>query len=128
MRDDLRENRYPNTVIVAGFQKLIEEHCSHFEDKSDKQFSLSFTKISSILVDFCDFFAEKNEKPSALLVFSRLGQNVERLLDKKVKHWFSENWMLEESKLTCLSSASDVSIQFFLKDNQYYLESVKSER
>ena len=127
MRDDLREDRYPNTVIVAGFEKLVEEYNSNLEDKSDKQYSLSFAKISSYLVDFCDFFAEKNEKPSSLLVFSRLGQNVERLLDKKVKHWFSENWRLEESKLTCQSSASDVSIQFFLKDNQYYLESVKSE-
>ena len=127
MRDDLREDRYPNTVIVAGFEKLVEEQNSRFEDKSDKQFSLSFAKISSYLVDFCDFFAEKNEKPSSLLVFSKLNPNVERLLDKKVKHWFSENWRLEESKLTCQSSASDVSIQFFLKDNQYYLESVKSK-
>ena len=107
---------------------MVEEYSSHQQQvKTDKQFSLNFAKISSILVDYCDFFAEKNEGPSALLVFSRLGPNVERIISKKLKTWFSENWKLEESKLTCLSSVSEISVHFFMKDNQYFLESVKSK-
>ena len=105
---------------------MVEECSSHPQVNTDKQFSLNFSKIASILVDYCDFFGGKNERPSALLVFSRLGPSVERLISKKLKSWFSENWRLEESKLTCLSSISEFSVQFFMKDNQYFLESVKS--
>ena len=105
---------------------MVEE-CSSQQDKTDKQFTLNFAKISSILVDYCDFFGEKNEKPSALLVFSILGPGIERLLGNKLKYWYSEYWSLEESKVTCRSSDMEISVHFFLKDNQYYLESVKTK-
>ena len=101
---------------------MVEE-CSSHQDKTDKQFSLNFAKISSILVDYSDFFAEKNEKPAALLVFSRMGPSIERLLCNKLKYWFAEYWCLEESKVMCRSSDMEISVQFFLKDYQYYLDS-----
>ena len=104
---------------------MVEE-CSSQQDKTDKQFSLNFAKISSILVDYSDFFAEKNEKPSALLVFSRMGPSIKRLLGNKLKYWFSEHWCLEESKVMCRSSDMEISVQFFLKDYQYYLNSIKT--
>ena len=113
-------------MIVAGFEKLVSE-CSSTLDSSDRKFNLEFAKMSSILVDFCDFFSAKNERPSALLVFSRIFPNCERFVSDKLKHWYSEYWNLKGTQISCHSSKQIHSVNFFLKDNQYYLASVISQ-
>lgn len=106
-------------------EKIIEKsEAGH--DKSDRKFGLSFAKLAAILQDFCLFCADKNERNfSRFVAFAKLCPSQERFLSPKLKLWFPEIWELFPTSIVCKTSPRELTVKFFLKDDQFYLESYK---
>jgi len=105
-------------------EKIIEKSETG-GDKSDRKFGQSFAKLAAILHDFCLYCAEKNEQNySRLVAFAKFSPSQERFLSTKLKLWFPEVWELSPSAIVCKTSPRELAVKFYLKDDQYYLESV----
>ena len=124
--NSLTEDKLPTCVVIAGCEKLVEASSSPAANM-DRQFGVTFARVSAILTDFCNFAAAKTGSPVTLHVFSRVSPSQERLLRDKFKLWYSEIWELQGDKIVSKSSDKVQSVEFFLKDNQYYLKSIVCE-
>lgn len=123
---DAPANSLPDTVIVADMEKIIEKSEAGNADKSDRKFAQSFAKLAAILQDFCLFCAEQNERNySRFVAFAKFSPSQERFLSPKLKLWFPEIWELFPTSIVCKTSPRELTVKFFLKDDQFYLESYK---
>ena len=91
----------------------------------EKDFLLTFMRLSAILVDFSNYFAQQNQKPSTLVVFSKLSSAKMKLLKNRLQDWYSEFWRIEANKISCESSREKMSVNFSMKDNEYFLDSLQ---
>eukprot|EP00092_Neocalanus_flemingeri_P024871 GFUD01026967.1.p1 GENE.GFUD01026967.1~~GFUD01026967.1.p1 ORF type:complete len:244 (-),score=101.96 GFUD01026967.1:55-786(-) len=117
----------PDTVIVAGMEEIIEKS-EIGDNKCDRKFGQSFAKFAAILHDFSLHCAERNDQNySKLVAFVRFNPRQEKFLSTKLKFWFPEVWELFHSTIVCKTSPREMTVKFFLKDDQYYLESVTAK-
>ena len=112
------QDNLPGTIIVSDLHKLAG-------DKDDRHSRLKFIRLSAILMDFCDHIAQQNQKPSTLLVFSKLTPAQLKHLDSRLPEWFSELWRLENDRIVCESSKEKMIVNYFKQNNEYFLDSVQ---
>ena len=86
---------------------------------------LTFIKLSAILTDFSHYFARQNQKPSTLLVFSRLAPHNVKLLNNRLHQWYSEFWRVEANRISCESSKEKMIVNFLKKENQFFLDNLQ---
>ena len=91
----------------------------------EKDHLLGFIKISAILTDFSHHFAEQNEKPSTLLVFSKLAAAKVQHLNNRLQNWYSECWRVEADNISCVSSKEKMIVNFLKRGNQYFLDNLQ---
>jgi len=117
----------PDTIVVAGLEEIIDKS-ETVGVKSDRKFGQSFAKLAAILQDFSLFCSGKNDQNfSRLVCFVKFSTSQERFLAAKLRLWFPEVWKLSSSSLVCKTSLTQLILKFYLKDDQYYLESMETE-
>ena len=122
----LSQKDYPDTIIVSEMHKLVEkDHDSSIKRSSSRQFSKNFAKLTAVLTDFSSFYAKKKSRACNLFIFSQLDPMIESVLSQKFNLWFYECWKMEKEVLRCKSSPTNQSIKFFMKEEQYYLETLE---
>ena len=109
----------PGTIIVSDLHKLGAG------ERDDRQSRLKFIRLSAILMDFSDHIAQQTQKPSTLLVFSKLAPGHLNLPESRLQECFSEMWRLETNRLVCQSSREKMIVNYFKENNEYFLDSVQ---
>ena len=107
----------PSQAVVTAWssRQLSPQMLRDRNDKSDKKFAQSFSKLASILQDFCLFCAEKNESNQ------KQSPSQERFLSPNFKLWLPEIWELFTNSIVFITSSREE----ILPDDQYYLVSCK---
>ena len=115
--------KLPDIVIVTDLERLLSE--KDIQNETDeRKFALKLARILAILKDFCSFCSKKKDGNAVYFVaFAHFNPNREKFLTSKFSFWFREVWKLFNDKIECKSSTRDVAIKFFLKDDQYFLDS-----
>ena len=115
--------KLPDIVIVTDLERLITERDVQNET-DERKLAQKLSKILAILKDFCSYCAKKKDGNAVYFVaFAHFDPNREKFLASKFSFWFREVWKLYNDKIECKSSTRNVSIKFFLKDDQYFLDS-----
>ena len=109
------------TIIVSDLHKL----CGGDRERDDRRSRLNFIRLSAILLDFSDHIAQLTQKPSTLLVFSKLAPAQLTLLDNRLEEFYSELWRLENNRVVCESSQEKMIVNYFKQNNEYFLDSVQ---
>ena len=109
----------PGTIIVSDLHKLE----TGVGDNRDSR--MQFIRLSAILIDFSDYVAQQLQKPSTLVVFSKLDPAQMKLLDNRLQESYSELWSLETNRLVCESSKQKMIVNYFKQNNEYFLDSVQ---
>ena len=113
------KDNLPGTIVVADLHKL------EAGDSDNRDSRLRFIRLSAILIDFSEHVAQQLEKPSTLMVFSKLAAAQLKLLDNRLQEYYSELWRLETDRIVCESSKQQMIVNYFKQNNEYFLDSLQ---
>ena len=119
------KDNLPSAITVTDLHKMGAGDTADTGDRDDRRSRLKFIRLTAILMDFSDHIAQQIQKPSTLLVFSKLAPAQLKVLDPRLEDLYSELWRLERDRVVCESSKEKMVVNYFKQNNEYFLDSVQ---
>ena len=117
------KDNLPSAIIVTDLHRM---DAGDTGDRDDRRSRLKFIRLSAILMDFSDHIATQIQKPSTLLVFSKLPPAQLKLLEEnRLQELYSELWRLEANRMECEYSKEKMIVNYFKQNNEYFLDSLQ---